>query len=223
MDWLTFFEKVINSIVWPIVVVATLWKFKAVIVDLVSGLVKRLEAMKIGKNEWKFLPAQQQQEILEEAKGQGPAQHGNAAALPDMEVTLLMETQARDFIAEGVREIGDKDRAIELLSKNLAYCRVFWYFDRIYYTIFGSQLRLVAMLNGMGSAGSGEQIPRLIYDEAVRNNPQTYAAIPFERWVEYLVSNNLIVVVDGQYVITSSGEQFLKFIPQTGKLFERAG
>lgn len=90
-------------------------------------------------------------------------------------------------------------------SRNVALAH-----ERNYNAIFGSQLQLLTQMNV--DLGVPPSVARQIYDAAKSANPEV-RAYPFEHWLAFLQNGGLITVAsNGNYVLTSYGRGFLKYI-----------
>lgn len=84
-------------------------------------------------------------------------------------------------------------------------------FEKVWLTIYGSQLRLLNDLNSTGIK-TYDQI-RAYYEQVALANPENYKAISFEAWISYLKSWVLIRDMDAHHVeITIRGQDFLRYL-----------
>jgi hypothetical protein len=79
--------------------------------------------------------------------------------------------------------------------------------------IFASQLRA---LNQLNAAAMTYQEIRRFYDEGAANRPDAYENRPFESWLAFLRTFNLIVDNGTNVQITVRGRDFLRYIVQSG-------
>ena len=80
------------------------------------------------------------------------------------------------------------------------------------------------MLQELNSVGTfHKDHVKSFYDLAAILSSEFYANYSFDQWLHFMVSQ-VLVRVDGEYVsITVGGREFLKFIVQEGKAFNKAG
>lgn len=85
-----------------------------------------------------------------------------------------------------------------------------------WYTIFKSQLSLLADLSARGTVLPVAGV-RKYYDKAASDYPLTYANYAFDQWMNYMHSRFLIVTHPGDWVdLTHGGKDFLRFIAHQG-------
>ena len=82
--------------------------------------------------------------------------------------------------------------------------------ERIYREIFGSQIRLLQLLNSEPSIDIAKA--KALYDVAKAGNPDAYNGFPFDRWLAFHMGWKLIEVLGQQVSITLDGRAFLSFI-----------
>lgn len=92
---------------------------------------------------------------------------------------------------------------------------LFIHFNRAYNQIFGSQLSLLHAL--CGSPNETKDSLKIFYTNAKSQNPKFFDHYSYEQYLEFLVTNHLIKVVNANTIqITPIGRDFLKFIIETG-------
>jgi hypothetical protein len=83
--------------------------------------------------------------------------------------------------------------------------------ERNYNVIFGSQLQLLARANSGG--GVPLNAAKAMYEAAKSGNPEVYLTFTFEQWMGFLQGAGLIEIApSGNYILTSFGRGFLKYI-----------
>ncbi len=84
-----------------------------------------------------------------------------------------------------------------------------------WYTIFKSQLSLLAELSARGIIPLADV--KKHYDKAAVEYPRLYATYSFDQWMNYMQSRLLIIKYQSDMVdITHGGKDFLKFVAHTG-------
>ena len=101
----------------------------------------------------------------------------------------------------------------ELLIKMCASERIAHLFDRIYNTIFGSQIFALQHLNTYVGTSVNISEVEPFYDKVKTQYPRIY---PFENWLRYLESTGLILRKDDGVLITIRGQEFLKYLIDMG-------
>jgi hypothetical protein len=82
---------------------------------------------------------------------------------------------------------------------------------RNYNGIFGSQLNLLAQINGAG--GITPAMANTLYEQAKAAYPQLYTKYRFDQWIGFLIGAGFLTQsTDGAYVLTNFGRGFLKYI-----------
>lgn len=90
----------------------------------------------------------------------------------------------------------------------------YWH-DTTWYTVYGSQLRLLETLNAKGV--SPIATAQKYYNEAKEKFPQLYASYSFEQWIGYMQGRFLVVRYPSAMIdITHHGKDFLKYMTHWG-------
>lgn len=125
---------------------------------------------------------------------------------------LLLEGEAAiraDLAKRNITSPGDRERALVRL---LAGSAMFGIFERTYNLIFGSQIRVLQAING-GPLPKRDIEP--FYAAAKSASPSVYSNYAFDQWLNFMISQKLIGVIDGNAVaITVRGREFLKYVIQ---------
>jgi hypothetical protein len=120
------------------------------------------------------------------------------------------------------RRIDNPAERERVLTRLLAGAYIHSRFERTYHLIFGSQLSVLQELNAMGTAHRNNG--REVYAVATVLSPDFYANYSFDQWLNFMVSQVLVRVDDGDAVsITVAGREFLKFVVQQGLSFNKTG
>jgi hypothetical protein len=91
----------------------------------------------------------------------------------------------------------------------------YWH-DSTWFTIYGSQLKLLEELNGK-NAPSPISVAQKYYDQAKEKYPPTYANYSFDQWLGYMKSRLIIVRYPSEMIeITHHGKDFLKYLTHWG-------
>lgn len=85
--------------------------------------------------------------------------------------------------------------------------------ERNYRLIFGSQIRLLKLLNDFGPRRASECRP--LYDAVVKNETEFYRDYPFESWLQFVIGSGLIELVEDKLQITIFGRDFLRYLPMS--------
>ena len=128
------------------------------------------------------------------------------------------------FISTKFKEIQLKTEAerITILTRVLASVGVEADFYRVAHVIFGSQVALLVQLSGT-QHGLTRNAAVALYEAAKKRFPEVYSNRPFEQWVGYLQSMNLVKIESEALDITQHGADFLKYLVDARLAHERHG
>jgi hypothetical protein len=94
-------------------------------------------------------------------------------------------------------------------------------FERIYSSIWGSQLMILNFLNSRISVSRGELQP--YYEIGRITNPEAFESYPFETYIDFLLSQGLIQQQGDRCSITPKGRTFLIHLVNQGLTQNKAG
>jgi hypothetical protein len=104
----------------------------------------------------------------------------------------------------------NKDEQIEMLVHALASANIQLIHERVYRTIFGSQMEALVSMNN--PSGATQETLKRFYDAAAAQYPELYRTITFENWISFVIQSGLAVRIEDRYELTSYGRGFLKYI-----------
>jgi hypothetical protein len=132
---------------------------------------------------------------------------------------IIREQEARIRVDLSKLNLADNE-AVDLLIQHLAATQLFLAAERLYRIIFGSQIAVLKHLNLYGPAN--RVIIQKFYDEAKEKFPQVYNPYPFESYVNFMKSQNLVITPDDiNYSITILGKEFLQWMVVEGRPEEK--
>lgn len=105
---------------------------------------------------------------------------------------------------------------MRILIRQLAVTPLSLSYEVIYSQIWGSQITVLLYLNTLPGGAPVSDVRR-IYDTAARNSPQAFAAYPFDNFLKFLESWNLVRREADRIAITAGGREFLSHINRTGR------
>lgn len=114
----------------------------------------------------------------------------------------------------------DKD---DLLVRALATAQIGVTFEKIYFSIFGSQIEALQYLNESKINLVETENIKKFYNSAKSKHQEYYAIYTFERWLDFLASWFLIVRQEGKIGISVRGQEFLKYIVEQRYSSKKAG
>lgn len=167
MAWAKLFVELLKSIAWPAVVLSLGLIFKK---DLRS-LLPRIK--KAGPTGVEFDP--EKQKITSST--------GGLKELPGLQRTPKMAEIEKSIHQE--LDLYDSEKRIDLLVRHLAQSRLETVFERIYGTIFGSQ---IAALRSLGAAGGrvARNDALKYFDDVKSKFPEFYEKNTFDDWIAFL-------------------------------------
>lgn len=113
----------------------------------------------------------------------------------------------------------DPAEAMRVLTRYTAAALITADFERVDNTLWGSQIEVLEYLNSVEKASRDHLQP--YYDLAAVTYPDTFERYPFDRYMEFLVTQGLVLQQDDTFAITLKGRSFLLYIVQTGKPLRR--
>jgi hypothetical protein len=136
-------------------------------------------------------------------------------ALHELDDPLVhqIEAQIEKSICEKYSKPEEREKVLLRLFAGLLMTHDF---EQIYKTIFGSQLSLLELLNS-NSNGLISDVAKSIYNFSKEANPVVYNEYAFGNWLNYLVSQGLILIdAEGKIILTVKGKAFLLFLVKSG-------
>jgi hypothetical protein len=105
----------------------------------------------------------------------------------------------------------DPAAQVEALTYSVASLNIQVAYERSYRIIFGSQLRLMQLMNV--DIGVPPDVAKGVYDTAKTAYPEFYRSYTFEQWIWFLQGTGLITIApNGNYVLSAYGRGLLKYI-----------
>lgn len=203
--------KLIDVLKWPLLILIIVLIFKKNLLELIS------KVKKIGHGGTAVEIEQQTVAIKLEKR-----------PISNVDKALgLFRTETIDFFSNAVLQEtdietykSDKEKVEHLLNYSIALY-IIKHYDMIYNAIYGSQLQILQQLNSNNSNESMETIKRF-YDYAVEHYPKFYNNYPFEEYINFLFSFSLIIEENEKVKITILGLDFLKYLTETSKNFDKS-
>ncbi len=114
-----------------------------------------------------------------------------------------------------VNTLKSTEDKIDILYKYSQALYLILTFERLYNSIYGSQLDILQRTNT--NTENRETLKRF-YDSAVKKYPEFYSNYTYDQYLDFLISQDLIIFNDeGNCSITWLGRDFLKFLIESGK------
>lgn len=147
---------------------------------------------------------------------------GARAFLQSFDNPLLKEVEDNiraDLIRRNINSAPDKEK---VLIRALASAQVIMELEKIYASIWKSQIDALRYLNGQNDGALSTDLS-LFYNYAKSSFPEWYEKQPYEAWLSYMTAFNLIQRKNENVHITVLGRQFLRYIVDAGKLEKISG
>ena len=204
MEYKQFIIELIRYSAWPLVAGVALYFLKDKISYLFSGGVK---SAKHGDTEIQFFEGKQ---IV---KPNNIEQQNLQHLIPNDPTGLREEWEIR--INEQLAQINDENEKVDILVKNLAQQQISSVFEKIYYSIFGSQIRLLEFLSVQNESKAPIQAVVPYFESAKYNNPDAFESQNFSDYMNFLHSWNLVKNDNDEWSITKNGRAFITYITAT--------
>lgn len=209
-----------SSIAWPLVAVSFLW----IVREPLKELIRRIEEIAVGKFVAKAAPSTKQREANEKSPVHTLRDKKVGERLEKALSSLSLETQ-QDL--ENVIKLSINYESLQSPEEKegmlLTYAKLAFLvmtFNSIYYTIYGSQIKILQKLNSSESESKESLIS--YYNNSKSANPSFYANYSFEDYMNYLQTTKLIQRGPGNiFRITTLGIDFLKYLVDSAFTFEK--
>ncbi len=219
---------------WPvpaaITVILVLAIFRRALVDLIARIRHvRAPGTAIDATGQKT-PAQSTptEALLRPEAGEAPVAKTDARTAVDELLRRLPRTtyftQQEEALLQLLKERGIADDPTQMTRALLgiaAHAMTIWDMEMLYNSIFGSQIRILEMLNTSGARPISDL--RAVYDEVAREYSSTFDGYPFERYLAFLQNAAFVEVKEQQAFITLKGRTFLVYLAHEGKSTNRFG
>ena len=213
-------NELLKTIAWPTVSLIVLFVLKAPISDLIRRIKKigydkagietesiNTQKDKKDKKPIDFLSRESNNKNIEKALALFKPE-----TIEYFENAIKLETNLESY-----KEPTDRVNVLYRYSQALY---LIMHFNRIYERIFGSQIRLLQILNG--SQREDKRSLKVFYDSVKDRNPSVFENYPYDQYLEFLKSNDLILFEpNGEIKITILGRDFIKYIVETGLSTEK--
>jgi len=125
----------------------------------------------------------------------------------------------KEFETRKITAQSDRER---ILIRYLSATALSLQFEKIYNSIWGSQISALQLLNTRGAGYSEEEV-HAFYKSGKSNFPKMYEIYSFEQWLQFLESFSLIKRDGKSFVLTLEGREFLKYLIDQGHTFQKLG
>jgi hypothetical protein len=200
------FLKILEVIKWPLVVVAIGVVAIVCFRRCIAAFINRARGVKYPGGEIQAGPPPQDPAEIKVGSAEKFLQALDSPVLLDTEKAI------REILAkEGIATAEDKEK---VLIRHLAIAQLNFAFSRIDFLIYLGQLKIIEVLN---SNPAPKQMARDMYNLAVTVYPEVLKDYPFEKYLGFLKTNNLILEHEETLSITLFGREFLAFLVRTAR------
>jgi hypothetical protein len=201
------FMKILEMFKWPLAVVAIGVVFIVCFRQCIAAFINRAIRLKYPGGEIQAGPQSQEPAEIKVGSAEKLLQALDSPILLDAEKAI------RDILTrEGITTPEDKEK---VLIRHLAAAHLNFVFTRIDFQIYLSQLKILEFLNSNPTAP--KQMAKDVYNEAVTVYPEVLKNYPFEKYLGFLTTNNLILEREETLSITLVGREFLTFLVRTAR------
>ncbi len=103
-----------------------------------------------------------------------------------------------------------------MLIRHLASSQIFFSFELVDNVIWGSQIYILENLNGNRQGVFKKELKKF-YDDAEKNWPTTFSIYPYDAYIGFLKTLNVITEKNERLFITDYGIEFLVYLARTGR------
>ncbi len=213
IEELKLIEELVNALIWPTVVVIIILIFKKQIQSLISRITK------VGYGD-KYIEAEQEIDVKKQKKDNKKVPEVSKI---DRVLNFFQPETINTFLQEvdkdtNIETFEEETQKIELLRKYASIIFLMLHFDRIYYLIFGSQIKILQQLNKL--LPETRESLRIFYDE-IKRSSVIFDNYSYEDYLNFLFSYSLIREDDGVVSLTILGSDFLKYLLDSNKSFNK--
>ena len=203
MDNKQFFIEFLKYGAWPVVAGVAIFFLK----DKLANIFVGVKSAKHGDTEIQFYEATQ-------TVPSSPEEQLNLQHLIPIDPTGLRE-KFETKISQQLAQTTDDNEKIDVLVKNLAQLQISNTFEKVYYYIYGSQIRLLEFLSIQVEGKAPVQTITPFFDSAKYNSPDFYESQEFSNYVAFLLSWGLVENKGDLWIITTHGRAFITYITAT--------
>lgn len=207
-DYSTWIEF-IKILIWPIVAIIVVLILRKTIINLLNRINK------IGFSGVAVEAVQQKDSIERVQPEKGTKNEVLEKGLGIFSNHTLEKVSNKVDEESKVNALESPKDKIEILHKYSQALYLILTFERLYNSIYGSQLDILERTN---THTENKETLKRFYVSAIKTYPEFYSNYTYDQYLEFLISQDLIIFnEEGNCSITWLGRDFLKFIIDTGK------
>ncbi len=192
---------------WPIaaiiIIISIAFIFKKQFSNLLSG-VKRLDIKGI-----KMYTQDSDTNILKS--------ESNMEAIKSFDSQFIREKETEITQLLVNYKIYSDNEKISFLIRMAAEMNITLTFEKLYASIYGSQIRLLELLNTQSYGCENKEELKSFYDDAATRFPNVFDKYSYNDYLNFLIMNKVITDNNGLICITHIGKEFLMYLIKTGK------
>lgn len=199
MDGFQFIAEITKYLSWPVAVGIGIYMIKDKInLDRLSQIKHRDTEIVFGNTD--------------QTVSSSPGESQSLDHLIPSDITGGVREQLESTIYSQLPSGADDSDKIAVLIKNLAQEQISKAYEKIYYTIFGSQIRILEFLAVQDNGATSVSNIFPFYEQVVKEYPATYQDRSFTDYMNFLVAFGLVINTDNNWMITRDGRAFLTYI-----------
>lgn len=198
---------------WPPVIGMVLIIFILRFHDEIASLIGRV--VKVGRQGIQMAPGDQEEANVGRER---PADE----LLAELDNQLIVEREElinQEFEERGITQPQERER---VLKRYFAAILTGFEFERLYQSIWGSQLTALQAANSLGGRALSRQRLEQIFQHAQSKWNGPLEEDTFDRWLGYLSNQGLLQVHQHGGEITVKGREFLKYLVEVGYPMDKA-
>lgn len=205
---ISYVRQLMNNIWWPLAFIIFVFYYREKVADLLQETINLLRRIKkAGKGGLEFGHPAQPRTSAEESNVD------ELIRTFEDDAQLEQEEHIKKGLAD--KKITDDSDKIKILISHLAAIKISNHFQKIYLQIYGSQITILKALNSERDGISDEPIS-IKYNVVAEKHPEIYKNYSFELYMNFLISNELIIKKDNLYFLTKLGISFLAYLTKQG-------
>jgi hypothetical protein len=214
--------EVLKILVWPIAVIIIVIIVVLLLKKSLQDLLTRVTKLKYGETVAEVSQVRQEaneKSLIAQSQVDKPNETIEKALGIFSSSTIdraknVVETESK------INELTDDSKKVDRLIKYSEALYLILSFERLYNSIFGSQLYILDFINTINTETKNDL--KVFYDNAKEKYPDFYETYSYDEYFNFLLNHELIIInKDNTCSITWLGRDFLKYLIETGKTISK--
>ncbi|WP_044550053.1 hypothetical protein [Serratia liquefaciens] len=202
-EYLKISLEVLKVIVWPILILIVYFSSK----DDFSSLIRRVNKASIFGNEI-AMSSDQPKKMVDESSLDSPG-YSNGGFFYD-KFGVMSEIEKEAWQIYNAQPDEDKIKKLINVASFENYIRKMQW---VYIYIFGSQIELMELISAkLPSEGVSSSEVMAFFEQRKNSNRFLGSNIEFYSWINFLTTNKLVNMANGNYYLSNVGRAFLSFL-----------